>query len=88
MAALDYNGGVPPSPDTQAIIDMYSPSQESLSVQKFFGRRRLRINHGQEPELQPEKFTPPEDQRMKWPARTRRRTRGQRQQRRTTARGS
>ena len=67
MAALAYNDGVPPSPDTQAIIDAYSPSQEPQSVQDFFSRRRCRINNGQDPELQPEKFTPPPDLSFKWP---------------------
>ena len=39
------------------------PSNEPDYVQDFFGRRQLRINNGQDPE----KFTPLEDQRMKWP---------------------
>ena len=58
------------SPDTKAEklhIANYTPSDEPASVQAFFGRRRLRINNGQDPNINPNKFTPPEDQRMKWP---------------------
>ena len=49
----------PNSPDTQAKIDCYTPSDESQEEQDFFGRRRLRIAAGQDAEKQPEKFTPP-----------------------------
>ena len=48
----------PNSPDTQAQIDCYTPSDESQEEQDFFGRRRLRIAAGQDREKQPEKFTP------------------------------
>ena len=45
--------------DTQAQIDCYTPSNESQETQDFVGRCRLRICAGQDPEKQPEKFTPP-----------------------------
>ena len=54
------------SPEGQAYVDSYTPSMESQDVIDFFGRRRLRIHNGQDPEKHPEKFTPQEDQRMKW----------------------
>ena len=49
----------PLSPETKAAIDAYTPSKEPQETQDFFGRRRLRIINGQDPEKQPEKFTPP-----------------------------
>ena len=49
----------PTSPGEQAQIDCYTPSNEDQQSQDFFGRRRLRIAAGQDPEKQPEKFTPP-----------------------------
>ena len=49
----------PTSPGEQAEIDCYTPSNESQETQDFVGRRRLRICAGQDPEKQPEKFTPP-----------------------------
>ena len=46
------------SPETKAAIDAYTPSNETTETQDFFGRRRLRIINGQDPENHPEKFTP------------------------------
>ena len=48
----------PPSPETQAYIEAYTPSNESEESLDFFGRRQLRIANGQDPEKHPEKFTP------------------------------
>ena len=56
------------SPEGQAYVDSYTPSMESQDVIDFIGRRRLRIQNGQDSEKDPEKFTPQEDQRMKWPS--------------------
>ena len=63
----NHDGEDPPSPDTKDYIDNYTPSKERQEEQDFFGRRHLRIINGQDPEKNPEKFTPLEDQRMKWP---------------------
>lgn len=57
----------PLTPDSKAFVDAYTPSQETQEAQDFFGRRCLRIANGQHPDTMPEKFTPKEDQRMKWP---------------------
>ena len=58
----------PLSPDSQAYVNNYSPSKESPSLVAFLGRRRLRVMNGQDPVLNPEKFTPPVDLRYyKWP---------------------
>ena len=64
---INHDGPGPPSPDTQAYIDNYTPSKEPQSTQDFIGRYQLRRLNGQDPEQNPEKFTPIEDQRMKWP---------------------
>ena len=48
----------PLSPETLAYINSYTPSKEPQEEQDFFGRRRLRIINGQDPEKQPQKFTP------------------------------
>ena len=48
-------------------IEAYSPSQESLEHQEFFGRRNLRIINGQDPEEMPHKFTPRPSMKMEWP---------------------
>ena len=50
---------VPDSPETQAYIKNYTPSRESQEDQEWYGRRRLRILNGQDPEEHPEMFTPP-----------------------------
>ena len=54
------------SPDTPA----FSPSQCSSSDRNFFGRRHLRIMYGQDPQKNPELFTPPKPNPMHfvWPA--------------------
>ena len=58
----------PLSPDSQAYVDNYSPSKESPSLVASFGRRRLRVMNGQDPVLNPDKFTPPAELRYyKWP---------------------
>ena len=58
----------PLSPDSQAYVDNYSPSNESPSLVAFFGRRRLRIINGQDPEQNPERFTPRVSLKSyKWP---------------------
>ena len=55
MAALDPLS----SPDAQVTyIDNYTPSKEPQEMQELIGRRRLRINNGQDPKKHPEKFTP------------------------------
>ena len=48
----------PLSPETKAAIDAYTASKEPQETQDFFGRRWLRIINGQDPEKQPDKFTP------------------------------
>ena len=58
----------PLSPDSQAYVDNYSPSNESPSLVAFFGRRRLRIINGQDPERDSGQFTPRVDlTKYKWP---------------------
>lgn len=58
----------PLSPDSQAYVDNYSPSQESPSLVAFFGRRRLHIINCQDPEQNPERFTPRVSLKSyKWP---------------------
>ena len=42
---------------TKEVMEAYTPSCESESLQEFYGRRRLRIINGQDPEKHPEKFT-------------------------------
>ena len=65
MAATNKN---PCSPEfTKEEIEAYTPSIESESSLEFFGRRRLRIANGQDPEKHPNKFTPLISQRMEWP---------------------
>ena len=49
---------VPDSPETQAYIKNYTPSKESQEDQEWYGRRRLRILNGQDPEEHPQLFTP------------------------------
>ena len=53
----------------QAHIDSYTPSNELQEALNVYGRRRLRMLNGQDPELHPEKFTPLPDMRMgmQWP---------------------
>ena len=67
MAAMNMADDEPLSPDTQAYVNSYTPSNEPQESQDFFGRRALRIMNGQDPAKQPEKFTPPVSQRMVWP---------------------
>ena len=57
----------PQSPETKAFVDSYTPSKESKEAQEFFGRRRLRIMNGQDPELMPHKFTPIVSYHYEWP---------------------
>ena len=65
MAATNEN---PCSPEfTKEVMEAYTPSCESESLQEFYGRRRLRIINGQDPEKHPEKFTPLVSQRLEWP---------------------
>ena len=65
MAATNEN---PCSPEfTKEVMEAYTPSCESESLQEFYGRRRLRIINGQDPEKHPEKFTPIVSQHMQWP---------------------
>ena len=55
MAAQD-----PLSPEfDRAYVDSYTPSNEPQGMVDLHGRRRLRMNNGQDPEKHPEKFTPP-----------------------------
>ena len=50
MVANNSDGEEPPSPETQAIVGSYTPSKETQETQDFFGRRRLRIAAGQDPQ--------------------------------------
>ena len=59
----------PNSPEfTKEEIDAYTPSNEDEASLNVFGRRRLRIMNGQDPELMPHKFTPIVSQHMQWPS--------------------
>ena len=49
-------------------IEAYTPSNEDEASLNVFGRRRLRILHGQDPEEMPHKFTPIPSQHMQWPS--------------------
>ena len=53
----------PDSPETKARTESYTPSNEDVQKVAFFGRRRLRIMHGQSPNRHAHKFTPPEMKR-------------------------
>ena len=58
----------PLSPEGKAYIDNYTPSKEDPDVVAFVGRRNLRIANGQDPERNPEKFTPRVNpMEFKWP---------------------
>ena len=58
----------PNSPEfTKEEIDAYTPSNEDEASLNVFGRRRLRIMNGQDPELMPHKFTPIVSYHYEWP---------------------
>ena len=57
----------PDSPETKARTESYTPSNEDVQKVAFFGRRRLRIMHGQSPNRHAHKFTPPEMKRHSMP---------------------
>ena len=60
----------PNSPEfSKEEIEAYTPSNEDEASLNAFGRRRLRIMNGQDPELMPHKFTLPiTSQYMQWPS--------------------
>ena len=59
----------PNSPEfSKEEIEAYTPSNEDEASLNVFGRRRLRILHGQDPEEMPHKFTPIPSQHMQWPS--------------------
>ena len=58
----------PNSPEfTKEEIEAYTPSNEDEASLNVFGRRRLRIMNGQDPELMPHKFTPIVSYHYEWP---------------------
>ena len=63
------NQDPPNSPEfSKEDIEVYTPSNEDEASLNVFGRRRLRILNGQDPEEMPHKFTPIPSQHMQWPS--------------------
>ena len=59
----------PNSPEfSKEEIEAYTPSNEDEAALNVFGRRHLRILHGQDPDEMPHKFTPIVSQHMQWPS--------------------